>query len=56
MNTEKECDEKNPCGDDYCEQCCPHDEIEDGHCLLCGADRTEYLAGRADHYLNWRDD
>jgi hypothetical protein len=30
-----------------CADCCDHDDLEDGFCLICGEDRTEDLAARA---------
>lgn len=27
---------------------CPHDEHKNGHCLTCGADLTDTLAGQAE--------
>lgn len=29
---------------------CDHSDHDDLHCLDCGEDLTEYLAGRAEHY------
>lgn len=30
-----------------CEHCCDHADMDDGHCLDCGADRTEDLMAAA---------
>jgi Fe2+ or Zn2+ uptake regulation protein len=35
--------------DEECQECCPHDEHDHGHCLCCGKDRTEALAGAAEY-------
>lgn len=35
---------------------CDHYDHEDGYCLQCGEDLTEYLVGRAEHYSDIRDD
>lgn len=37
------------CPDDgeVCESCCEHDELDCGHCLDCGADRTEDMMAAA---------
>lgn len=32
------------------EDTCDHGDQDDGHCLDCGEDLTEYLVGRAEHY------
>jgi hypothetical protein len=34
-------------GSDICDECCDHSDMEDGYCLICGADRTEDLAAQA---------
>ncbi len=31
------------CGEEPCSDCCDHDEVEDGFCLNCGDDRSEWL-------------
>lgn len=35
---------------------CDHYDHEDGYCLQCGEDLTEYLVGRAEHYSDIRND
>lgn len=43
------------CDNLECQVCCEHDDIEDGFCLCCGADRTEHLMSKAyDYYKNRR--
>lgn len=42
-------------GDEQCEECCEHGDMEDGQCLDCGADRTEELMAMAyDHAKDLR--
>ena len=43
----EECDDENPCGDEGCQSCCPH---ESGICIDCGADRTDHYVGIAEAY------
>lgn len=42
-----ECNNEN----DECQECCPHDEFDHGHCLCCGKDCTDNLVGAAEAYF-----
>lgn len=33
--------------DELCKVCCDHQDVDDGHCLDCGDDRTEDMAAAA---------
>jgi hypothetical protein len=37
--------------DDKCQECCPHDEHDHGHCLGCDKDITDDLVGAAESYF-----
>ncbi len=38
----EECGE-NTGGAEVCKECCEHSDMDEGHCLICGDDRTEWL-------------
>ena len=42
------CGRRVPSGPVLCEDCCEHEEIEDGMCLDCGKDMREELAAQAE--------
>lgn len=43
--------------EDICQKCCEHSDIEEDErcCLICGADLTEELMGRAEHLAGMDD-
>lgn len=32
--------------DEWCEKCCEHRDLNNFHCIDCGADRTEHIMSR----------
>lgn len=41
--------ESGECEDYECQRCCPHDELDHGICMDCGADRTDDLVAQAEY-------
>ncbi len=35
------------CEEETCQDCCPHENIEDRECVACGSDRTEDMGSMA---------